>query len=109
MNDLLGQTGGYLLLTMLMMSLMSTGSGEVMAVSSIIVYDVYKTYIKPFRLSIINVSFFGWVLRRTITVRLYGDLPSLLVEEYFRSPLRALSHIRAGTSVEPPTFRKLAG
>jgi Na+/proline symporter len=49
MNDLLGQTGAYLLLTMLMMSLMSTGSGEVMAVSSIIVYDIYKTYIKPFR------------------------------------------------------------
>ncbi|XP_053398879.1 uncharacterized protein LOC128556922 [Mercenaria mercenaria] len=49
MNDLLGQTGGYLLLTMLMMSLMSTGSGEVMAVSSIIVYDIYKTYINPFR------------------------------------------------------------
>ncbi|KAL4230108.1 hypothetical protein ACF0H5_010493 [Mactra antiquata] len=49
MNYLLGQTGGYLLLTMLMMALMSTGSGEVMSVSSIIVYDIYKTYINPFR------------------------------------------------------------
>ncbi|XP_060573870.1 uncharacterized protein LOC132731673 [Ruditapes philippinarum] len=56
MNDLLGQTGAYLLLTMLMMSLMSTGSGEVMAVSSIIVYDIYKTYIKPFRKNITPTS-----------------------------------------------------
>ncbi|XP_052796658.1 uncharacterized protein LOC128229052 [Mya arenaria] len=49
MNFLLGETGGYLLLTMLMMALMSTGSGEVMAISSIVVYDIYKTYINPFR------------------------------------------------------------
>ncbi|KAL4230109.1 hypothetical protein ACF0H5_010494 [Mactra antiquata] len=49
MNYLMGQTGGYLLLTLLMMTLMSTGSGEVMSVSSIIVYDIYKTYINPFR------------------------------------------------------------
>ncbi|WAQ99313.1 DUR3-like protein [Mya arenaria] len=49
MNFLLGETGGYLLLTMMMMALMSTGSGEVMAISSIVVYDIYKTYINPFR------------------------------------------------------------
>ena len=45
----LGVTGSYMILTMLIMSLMSTGSGEVMAVSSIIVYDVYQTHIRPFR------------------------------------------------------------
>jgi len=53
MNFLLGETGGYLLLTMLMMALMSalmsTGSGEVMAISSILVYDIYKTFVNPFR------------------------------------------------------------
>ena len=49
MGVLLGRTGGFLLLTVLMMSLMSTGSGEVMSVSSIVVYDIYKTYINPFR------------------------------------------------------------
>ncbi|WAQ99317.1 DUR3-like protein [Mya arenaria] len=49
MNFLLGETGGYLLLTMLMMARMSTGSsGEVMAISSIVVYDIYKTYINTF-------------------------------------------------------------
>ena len=31
------------------MTLMSTGSGEVMSVSSILVYDIYKIYINPFR------------------------------------------------------------
>ncbi|XP_070197555.1 uncharacterized protein [Littorina saxatilis] len=45
----LGVAGSYMILTMLIMSLMSTGSGEVMAVSSIIVYDVYQTHIRPFR------------------------------------------------------------
>ena len=49
METLLGPMGGYLLTTMVMMALMSTGSGEVMAISSIIVYDIYKTYINPFR------------------------------------------------------------
>jgi Na+/proline symporter len=38
-----------LILTMGAMALMSTGSGEVMAISSIIVYDIYQTYLKPFR------------------------------------------------------------
>nr|ARQ84970.1 DUR3-like urea-proton symporter [Tridacna squamosa] len=49
MGELLGDTGAYLFLTMLMMALMSTGSGEVMAISSIIVYDIYKTHVNPFR------------------------------------------------------------
>lgn len=48
-EKLLGSIGGIMVLTMGAMALMSTGSGEVMAVSSIIVFDIYKTYIKPFR------------------------------------------------------------
>lgn len=48
-RELLGKEGCYLLLTMLSMTLMSTGSGEVMSVSSILVYDIYKIYINPFR------------------------------------------------------------
>ncbi|XP_071088112.1 uncharacterized protein [Haliotis cracherodii] len=45
----LGYGGGVMVLTMLTMALMSTGSGEVMAVSSIIVYDIYQTHINPYR------------------------------------------------------------
>jgi len=56
MNILLGETGGYLLLTMLMMALMSTGSGEVMAISSILVYDIYKTYVNPFRYDSLSIT-----------------------------------------------------
>lgn len=48
-EKILGGTGGIMILTMGAMALMSTGSGEVMAVSSIIVYDIYQTYVKPFR------------------------------------------------------------
>lgn len=49
METLLGRMGGYLLTSSVMMALMSTGSGEVMAISSIIVYDIYRIYINPFR------------------------------------------------------------
>ncbi|CAG5125292.1 unnamed protein product [Candidula unifasciata] len=45
----MGLTGSYLVLTMLIMAVMSSGSGEVMAVSSIIVYDIYQTHIRPFK------------------------------------------------------------
>ncbi|XP_076467664.1 uncharacterized protein LOC143298665 [Babylonia areolata] len=48
-QEWLGVTGSYMVLTMLIMSLMSSGSGEVMAVSSIIVYDLYQTHLRPFR------------------------------------------------------------
>ena len=48
-EKVLGSAGGILILTMGAMALMSTGSGEVMALSSIIVYDIYQTYINPFR------------------------------------------------------------
>lgn len=46
----MGLAGSYMVLTMLIMAVMSSGSGEVMAISSIIVYDIYQTHIKPFRL-----------------------------------------------------------
>lgn len=50
MEKVLGASGSYLLLMIVFMALMATGSGEVMAISSILVYDIYKTYIGPFRL-----------------------------------------------------------
>lgn len=55
-QELLGREGSFLLLTMLSMTLMSTGSGEVMSLSSILVYDVYKIYINPFRKDICPIS-----------------------------------------------------
>ncbi|XP_053400065.1 uncharacterized protein LOC123557723 [Mercenaria mercenaria] len=48
-QTLLGKEGCYVLLTLVTMTLMSTGSGEVMAISSILVYDIFKVHIKPFR------------------------------------------------------------
>lgn len=49
LEKIMESTGAYLLITSITMALMSTGSGEVMAVSSIIVYDIYRVYINPFR------------------------------------------------------------
>ncbi|CAH1789775.1 unnamed protein product [Owenia fusiformis] len=45
----LGRTGEYMLFLAILMAVMSTGSAEVIAVASLIVYDVYQPYINPFR------------------------------------------------------------
>ena len=45
----LGKHGGIGLVVVLTMIMMSTGSREIMAVASIIVYDFYQKYILPFR------------------------------------------------------------
>lgn len=44
---LMGKGGAVLLLTMLFMAVTSAGSSELIAVSSLCTYDVYRTYINP--------------------------------------------------------------
>ncbi len=46
-THLLGQTGSGLILTMLFMAIVSTGSAESIAVSSLVAYDIYREYINP--------------------------------------------------------------
>ena len=46
---LLGRTGVFVMLLLILMAVMSTGSAEVIAVASIIVYDVFQTHLRPFR------------------------------------------------------------
>ena len=48
-QKLLGTTGAYAILFLILMAVMSTGSAEVIAVASIVIYDVYQVYICPFR------------------------------------------------------------
>ena len=48
-QKLLGTTGEYAILFLILMAVMSTGSAEVIAVASIVIYDVYQAYICPFR------------------------------------------------------------
>ena len=42
-----GSTGAVMISVMLFMAIVSTGSAESIAVSSIFAYDIYKTYINP--------------------------------------------------------------
>jgi len=42
---LLGHSGAILMVTMLFMAVTSAGSAELVAVSSLFTYDIYKTYI----------------------------------------------------------------
>ena len=44
---LMGKFGSFLLLTMLFMAVTSAGSAELVAVSSLCTYDIYRTYINP--------------------------------------------------------------
>jgi urea-proton symporter len=44
---LLGDAGAVLILVMLFMAITSTGAAESMAVSSLVVYDIYREYINP--------------------------------------------------------------
>ena len=41
-QKLLGTTGEYAMLFLILMAVMSTGSAEVIAVASIIIYDIYQ-------------------------------------------------------------------
>merc|ERR1719151_572860 len=47
-QKLLGTVGEYSMLFLILMAVMSTGSAEVIAVASIIIYDVYQAYICPY-------------------------------------------------------------
>lgn len=44
---LMGNSGSVLLLTMLFMAVTSAGSAELVAVSSLFTYDIYRTYVNP--------------------------------------------------------------
>jgi SSS family transporter len=46
-THLLGDAGSVLILTMLFMAIVSTGSAESIAVSSLVAYDIYREYINP--------------------------------------------------------------
>lgn len=46
-THLLGQAGSVLILIMLFMAIVSTGSAESIAVSSLVSYDIYREYINP--------------------------------------------------------------
>jgi len=46
-THLLGNAGSVLILTMLFMAIVSTGSAESIAVSSLVAYDIYREYMNP--------------------------------------------------------------
>jgi len=48
-QKLLGSTGEYSMLFLILMAVMSTGSAEVIAVASLIIYDIYQMYVAPYR------------------------------------------------------------
>ncbi|CAJ2504555.1 Uu.00g119490.m01.CDS01 [Anthostomella pinea] len=65
---LLGKGGAGLMLLLLFMAVTSATSAELIAVSSLITFDVYKTYIKPTATStgLVRISHYGIVLYAVI-------------------------------------------
>lgn len=61
---LLGQGGAVLMLVLLFMAVTSSTSAELIAVSSLLAFDVYKTYVRPDASSktLVQVSHYGIVL-----------------------------------------------
>ncbi|KAK7735554.1 urea permease [Cytospora paraplurivora] len=61
---LLGKGGAGLMLLLLFMAVTSATSAELIAVSSLITFDVYKTYIKPTATSdkLVKISHFGIII-----------------------------------------------
>ncbi|MCJ1307611.1 urea active transporter [Agyrium rufum] len=61
---LLGQGGAGLMLLLLFMAVTSSTSAELIAVSSLLTFDIYKTYIKPHATStqLVRVSHIGIIL-----------------------------------------------
>ena len=48
-ETLLGSAGVTAFITVILVSVMATGSAEVMSISSIVVYDIFQAYVVPFR------------------------------------------------------------
>ncbi|XP_070546656.1 uncharacterized protein [Ptychodera flava] len=48
-QSLMGRSGAFLMTLMILMAVTSTGSAEVMAVTSILVYDLYQLHWRPYR------------------------------------------------------------
>ncbi|XP_060592204.1 uncharacterized protein LOC132746937 [Ruditapes philippinarum] len=44
-----GKAGEMMVIVMVLMAVVSTGSAEVIAATSIVVYDIFQTYLKPYR------------------------------------------------------------
>ncbi|CAE8663813.1 unnamed protein product, partial [Polarella glacialis] len=47
LSKVMGSSGAFILLLQLFMAVTSTGSAEIIAVSSILTYDIYYTYVNP--------------------------------------------------------------
>jgi Na+/proline symporter len=61
---LLGKGGAGLMLLLLFMAVTSSTSAELIAVSSLLTFDIYKTYLKPSATSmqLVRISHYGIIL-----------------------------------------------
>ena len=89
-QKLLGTVGEYSMLFLILMAVMSTGSAEVIAVASIIIYDVYQAYVCPFR----------WVLHCTVQ---YSTVPGLRVPLQAGAGAWAVHPVRRLAPATPPS------
>lgn len=96
-TDLLGTGGAFALLTMLFMAVTSTGSAEVIAVSSILTYDLFWTYLLPELREAVRATSTRW--RKSVAAAQPQNTMALSQEEVGRLlvELRAARWLRDGT------------
>jgi Na+/proline symporter len=103
-TDLLGEGGAFALLTMLFMAVTSTGSAEVIAVSSILTYDLFWTYLLPELREAVRATSMRW--RTAVAAAHLQNEMALSQEDVGRllAELRATSWLRDGTAFKSITL-----
>ncbi|CAE8707689.1 unnamed protein product [Polarella glacialis] len=66
LSKVMGSSGAFILLLQLFMTVTSTGSAEIIAVSSILTYDIYYTYLNPELKGRPTATFFSSYVRTTV-------------------------------------------
>ncbi|CAE8695988.1 unnamed protein product [Polarella glacialis] len=66
LSKVMGSSGAFILLLQLFMTVTSTGSAEIIAVSSILTYDIYYTYLNPELKGRPTATFFSSYVHTTV-------------------------------------------
>eukprot|EP01042_Synura_sphagnicola_P000413 gene413-435_t len=77
--DLLGQKGAILILCMVFMAVTASGASEMMAVSNLITYDVYRTYLNPKAVAIACWIVAAYIESKTVSIESLGTANATLV------------------------------
>ncbi|CAE8630178.1 unnamed protein product, partial [Polarella glacialis] len=95
LSKVMGSSGAFILLLQLFMTVTSTGSAEIIAVSSILTYDIYYTYVNPelkgrrdglrliFQQAVLHATAFTVYASPGDSIGLYGSPSKASIQSFF--------------------------